>query len=108
MPEPPPVIRIVLPLICMTVSPCFGLVRWYELTNVPMPGNSRPVLYVRPNFRARTSQRESNDCILDVDYRIVPGARAANQHVSGRWRFQRLGIILNRPGNQPALASMAN
>src|SRR5262249_15787208 len=41
--------------------------------------------------------------MLDVDYQVFPGARAAGQHVSGRRRLERLGVIRHRPGNQPAL-----
>src|SRR5271170_6735361 len=50
----------------------------------------------------------SNHRILDVDYHVFPGTRAANQQVSRRRRLERLGIIQHRPGNQPALAGMAN
>ena len=46
--------------------------------------------------------------MLDVDYHVFSGTRAANQQVSRRRRFERLGIVLHRPGNQPALAGMAN
>jgi hypothetical protein len=47
-------------------------------------------------------------CILDVNYGVFPGARAANQYVSGGRRFERLGIIVHGPGNQPTFAIMAD
>src|ERR1700678_3774684 len=55
---------------------------------------------LRPRDRRRPS--------LNVDYQVFPGARAANQQVSGRRRIERLGIILHRSGNQTALTGMAN
>jgi hypothetical protein len=62
-------------------------------------------------FRGRLKEILANiadHCILDVNDRVFPGMRAANQYVSGRRRFERLGIILHRSGNQAAFAVVAN
>ena len=62
-------------------------------------------------FRGRLKDILANiadHCILDVNDRVFPRPRAANQYVSGRWRFERLRIILHRSGNQPAFAIVAD
>src|SRR5262249_17852304 len=67
----------------------------------------RPVRATRPCVRERRARARSRGR-LDVDYHVFLGARAANQQVPYRRRLQRLGIILHRSGDQPALTGMAN
>jgi hypothetical protein len=46
--------------------------------------------------------------ISEVDLDVTLRPRATDQNVSLCWLFQRLGLILNCPGNQSRFASMAD
>src|SRR5262249_51599316 len=54
-----------------------------------------------------TSARGRRGPALDVDDQVFPGARAASQQVAFCRRLKRLGVILHRSGNQPALTGTA-
>src|SRR3546814_12724201 len=43
-----------------------------------------------------------------IDGDIALGLTAADQHITVRWRLDRVGPVADRPGHKPGLASMAD